>query len=464
MKLRQFQENAGKIYLMTNELTEGPILPALIRFTLPQIAGNLLQLTYNAVDSMIVGRYVGKEALAAVGTSNPLMTLVLLFTNGICLGAGLLVSYQFGADDRSALQRQVSTGLCAGALFSLASGFLIAVFSTAIMHALRVDPSIIPEASGYLKIIMLGLVFSFACSYLASMLRSMGDSRSPLLFLAVSTVLNIAGDLFLITGLNLGIAGAAISTVLCEALCALLCWVYIHRKIPFLRLGRNWLIIDARLLKKTLSFGIVSALQQSSVQLGKLVVQGFVNTLGVSAAAAFNAVNRTDDFAIVPEQNIAHAMSSVMAQNAGAHHTGRMKQTFYYGILLELGFSAVIAVILYTGAERIMCLFTSDSGVIRQGISYLHLIAFMYPLPALTNGIQGYFRGTGDLRITLNSSIINMVFRCLTCYILLFRMGFSFPVIPWSYFAGWAAMIIYETPILIRRQRSGPEGARTDTA
>ena len=280
----------------------------------------------------------------------------------------------------------------------------------------------------------------------------MGDSRSPLIFLAISTVLNIAGDLILVAGLKLGIVGAAVSTVICEALSAILCWIYIYRKIPILRLGKKWLVIDYRLLKKTLSFGIVSALQQSSVQLGKLVIQAFVNTLGVTATAAFNAVNRTDDFAIVPEQNIAHAMSSVMAQNAGAHHSNRMKQTFRYGIYLELGFSLVIAVLLYGFAEPIMRLFTADAGVIKEGADYLHLIAFMYPAPALTNGIQGYFRGTGDLRITLISSIINMAFRCISCYILLYHMGFTFSVLPWSYLAGWIAMMVYEVPILLSRQ------------
>ena len=401
---------------------------------------------------MIVGRYVGKEALAAVGTSNPLMTLVLLFTNGICLGAGLLVSYQYGAKDHETLHRQVSTGLCAGGVFSLSAGILTALLSVPIMKLLQADPAILAEASGYLRIIMLGLVFSFLYNYFASMLRAMGDSRSPLIFLAISTVLNILGDMILVAWLRLGIVGAAISTVICEALSAVLCWRYIYRNIPILRLGRKWLIVDYRLLKKTLSFGIVSALQQSSVQLGKLVIQGFVNTLGVSATAAFNAVNRTDDFAIVPEQNIAHAMSSVMAQNAGAHHASRMRKTFRYGIYLELGFSLFVMAGLYTMAEELMRLFTMDAEVIQKGVDYLHLIAFMYPLPAMTNGIQGYFRGTGDLRITLISSLINMIVRCTTCYILLYRYRLGFTILPWSYLAGWVAMMIYEVPILVFRQ------------
>ena len=439
---------------MTQDLTKGPILPKLAGFTLPLIAGNLLQLTYNAADSMIVGRYIGKEALAAIGTGNPLMTLVLLFTNGICLGAGLLVSYQYGAKDHSTLQRQVSTGLCAGGLFSLTAGVIIALFSTGIMALMHVDPSILSMAAGYLRIIMAGLIFSFIYNYLASMLRAMGDSRTPLCFLAVSTVLNIAGDILFVAVLKLGVYGAALSTVLCEALSALFCWMYLYLKIPQLRLGRKWLTVDPVLLKKTLSFGIVSALQQSSVQLGKIVVQGFVNTLGVTSAAAFNAVNRTDDFAIVPEQNIAHAMSSVMAQNAGAKKYDRVRETFGWGIFLELAFSLAIAVLLYTFAGWIMRLFTTDPDVIQEGVDYLRLISFMYFLPALTNAIQGYFRGIGDLRVTLISSIINMSLRCITCWFLLYRFGFAFTAIPWSYLAGWAGMIIYEVPLLLRHMKT----------
>ena len=442
---------------MTHDMTKGPVFRPLVSFTIPLILGNLLQLTYNAVDSMIVGQYVGKEALASVGTSNPLMTLILLFTNGICLGAGILVGFHFGAGEHDTLKRQVSTGMCAGAVFSLVVGFLIAVLAHPVMSLLKADPAIIGQAAGYLRIIMMGLVFSFIYNYLASMLRAMGDSRSPLIFLAISAVLNILGDLFLVVVLRLGIFGAALSTVICEGLSALFCWIYIYRSIPLLRLGKDWLVMDFGLLKKTLSYGIVSAMQQSTVQMGKLVIQGFVNTLGVNATAAFNAVNRTDDIAIVPEQNIAHAMSSVMAQNVGAHHKDRVQKVFRYGIYLEIGYGIAVGVLLYVFAVPIMQLFSRNPEVVAEGAGYLHLMAFMYPAPAITNGIQGYFRGIGDMKITLISSITNMTVRVLCCYILLFRMGFDFQIIPWSYMAGWAAMVVFELPYLlyIRKKQIG---------
>ena len=438
---------------MTKDMTKGSIFPMLIRFTVPLIMGNILQLTYNAVDSMILGRYVGRAALAAVGTTNPLMTLVLLFTNGICLGAGILVGFHYGAKDTEQLRRHVSTGMLAGIAFSIIISILMIFFAGHIMSLMQADPEIMDQAVRYLRMIMLGLVFSFIYNYLASMLRAMGDSKSPLYFLGISAVLNIAGDLFFVIVLRLGVFGAALSTILCEALSAVLCWIYIYRRIPELRLGKKWMTFDHSILKTMVSYGIVSALQQSTVQMGKLAVQAFVNTLGVTTTAAFNATNRIDDYAIVPEQNMAHAMSSVMAQNYGAHQDSRVRRTFRYGLYMELGFGVVIGLILYLCAGHVIGLFSSDPEVIAEGVRFLHLIAFMYPVPGLTNGIQGYFRGTGDLKVTLWSSMLNMGVRVLSCYIMLFRFGMRFEAIPWSYLIGWGAMIAFEIPYLIMALR-----------
>lgn len=438
---------------MTKDMTEGPVFSTLIRFTIPLILGNFLQLTYNAVDSMVVGRFAGANALAAVGTSNPLMTLVLLFTNGICLGAGVLVSYHYGAKEYDILKRQVSTAFLSGIVFSAFCASVFIIFAPQILSLLQVDPKILEESVSYLRTIMAGLVFSFLYNYFASILRAMGDSRSPLYFLGISAVLNIAGDLFLVVNMHMGIFGAALSTVICEGLSAVLCWIYIYWKVPELRLGKQWLVFDRSQLKKTLSYGIVSALQQSTVQIGKLAVQGAVNTLGVTFTAAFNATNRFDDYAIVPEQNMAHAMTSVMAQDIGAGKTDRSNRTFYLGMIMEIVFGVLMGVILYTFSNPIMQLFTKDPDVILQGERYLHVIAFMYPLPGLTNGLQGYFRGIGDLKVTLWSSMINMGVRVIACFIMIFHFQIGFTAVPWSYFIGWIAMIAFELPFLLYYMR-----------
>ena len=439
-------------------MTEGPVWRGLIYFTIPLIMGNLLQLTYNAIDSMIVGRFVGKNALAAVGCSNPLMTLVLLFTNGICLGAGILVGFHYGGRKYDVLKKQVSTGMIAGIVFSLAVGALMAAAAKPIMLLLKADPEILAECVRYLRVIMFGLVFSFVYNYLASILRAIGDSRSPMIFLAISAVLNIFGDLFFVMILKMGSLGAAVSTVLCEGVSAVLCWIYIYRKIPLLRLGRQWLAFDVSLLKQTVSYGIVSAMQQSVVQAGKLVNQGMVNTLGVVSTAAFTAVNRFDDYAIVPEQNMAHAMTSVMAQNVGAGKHDRVLKTFRAGILSELMFGVTMGVLLLLFSNPLMHLFTNDPEVIAEGERYLHLIAFMYPLPGITNGLQGYFRGIGDLKVTLWSSMLNIGVRVGSCYLLLIRFGLGLPAVAWSCLCGWTAMVIFELPYLIRYIRKHKAG------
>ena len=435
---------------MTHDMTRGRLLPLIIKFTIPLVLGNLLQLTYNAVDSIIVGRYVGSAALAEVGTSNPLMTLFILFEQGICLGAGILIGTMFGKGDHERLRRQVSTGLIAGAVFSVIVAVLVTAGAGWLLGILQVDPSIRGLSAVYLRIIAFGLIFNFIYNYFASTLRAMGDSRSPLYFLALSAGLNVAGDLIFVVTFGMGVIGAALATVVSEGLAGLLCWLYIQKRIPVLQLGRGWLTFDAGLLKLTLQYGLVSAMQQCAVQLGKLATQGIVNTMGVSATAAFNAVNRADDYAMIVEQNIAHAMTSVMAQNRGAGKMDRVRESFRYGIAMENIYGIFSGILFYLLAEPMMRLFTADVEVIAIGVTYLHLIAFMYILPGVTNGIQGFFRGMGDLRITLISSMINMAVRVACAAVLVFFFGIGMRAIPWAYLAGWVAMMLYECPFLFK--------------
>ncbi len=440
---------------MTNDMTHGKLFPILIRFTIPLVLGNLLQLTYNAVDSIIVGRYVGKEALAAVGTSNPLLTLIILFVQGICLGAGILVGTLFGAKDYKTLKREVSTGMVSGVVFSLALTAVSLAAAPFFLEILQVDAAIQHEAAGYLRIILCGLVFNFIYNFFASTLRAMGDSKSPLYFLAVSAGINIVGDLIFVVFFSMGTTGCAVSTVLSEALSCLLCWIYIRRKIPLLNLGKQWLVFDKKLFKEIIRYGFVSAMQQSTVQFGKITIQGIVNTMGVTATAAFTAINRIDDYAYIPEQNIGHAMTSVMAQNRGAGEVKRVRAAFRVGMLIELVYGAAMGIFLLLFANPVMKLFTRDAGTVSMGEQYLHLIALMYIVPAVTNGIQGYFRGMGDLKITLWSSLINMGARVSSCFLLVFACKMGITALPWSYLIGWTAMMLYEIPFLVRRKKEG---------
>ena len=438
---------------MTKDLTTGKIMPILVNFTVPLVLGNLFQLTYNAVDSIIVGHFVGKEALAAVGICNPVSTLMILFLNGLCMGASILMGIQYGAKDYETLHRQISTTLLSGAFFSFFLTLVCVIFAVPILLLLQVDPSIMSMTVQYLRIIFLGLMFTFLYNFFSSTLRALGDSASPLYFLIISAILNIFGDLFFVIVLKAGSNGCAISTVLSEALCCLFCIIYIQKKVPILRLGKKWLVFDARLLKKTIAYGWASAMQQATVQMGKIAIQALVNTMGVSVPAAFAVVNRIDDFAITPEQNIAHAMTALMAQNKGAGKNDRMREGFRCGMILELVYGAAVMLICLGFARALMSLFVKDEEVIGHGVVYLHLIAVMYILPAITNSLQGFFRGIGDLKVTLMSSFTNMTVRVIAAAPMVLLWNFGIEALPYSYLAGWIAMLLVETPLMLRIYR-----------
>ncbi len=441
---------------MTHDLTKGSILSLLVRFTLPLVAGNILQLTYNAVDSIILGRFVGSHQLAAVGTSNPLMTLILMCMQGISLGCGVLIGQLFGNGDTKKLQRQVSTGMMFGVVFAISVSVLINIGASTLLHLIQVDELILPHAVTYLRIVGCGLVFSFLYNYLSSVLRSLGDSVTPLFFLALSSVLNIAGDLLFVILLHKGIAGCAVSTVLCEGLSCGLAFLYIIKKIPFLNMGRKWFVLDRGMLKKTLQYSSVTAIQQSTVQAGILGVQAVVNTMGAAATAGFAVANRIDDYSLITGRHIANAMTNVLAQNFGAGKAERVRKTFIVGMALEITFGIFASILLFLVYDFCLKLFTGEDMVLQEGRTYLRLIAWMYVLPAVTNGIQGYFRGTGNLRITLISSILNMGMRFLSCIILVFMFHMGIEAVPWACFIGWGAMLVLEVPLLLKERKNMP--------
>ena len=438
---------------MTTDMTEGKIIPQLTGFTVPLILGNLFQLTYNAADSVIVGKFVGDDALAAVGTAGPVMNMVILFISGMCMGAGILMSTQYGAKKYAQLERQVSTAMIGGLGFSAAVTVLLLVFAHPLLVLLQVPQDIIGSAAVYLRIIFGGLIFTFIYNFFSNTLRALGDSRAPLIFLIISAALNVVLDLFFVLVLEWGVPGSALATVLSEALCCLFCLGYIKKKVPLLCLGKKWKVFDRAVLGRTFSYGITSALQQMCVQLGKICVQTIVNVQGVAFIAAFTAINRVDDFAMTPQQNIAHASTTFMAQNRGAGKIRRMKQGFYCTILLETIYTAVVLALVFLFSRQIMELFVGNDSeeVVTLGISYLELIAFMYVMPEATNIIQGFFRGLGDLKVTLVSTILNMSSRFLSAWVMIHIMHGGFDRLAWANFFGWVAMLAFQIPMIVCR-------------
>ena len=428
------------------DLTKGNIPSELIRFSIPLILGNLFQLTYNAVDSIIVGKFAGEKALAAVGTANPVMNIVILGITGVCIGASVLMSEFFGAGHYEKLKKEVSTTLLFGCYFSVAVVLLGLLLSGPIMMLLNVPDEILNDSVLYLRIIFLGMPFTYLYNAVASALRSVGDSKTPVRFLALASVLNGCLDLVFVAGLHLGVTGAALATVIAEAVSAALCIAYVYRKVPLLQLKRSDARIDRGLLRLTLQHGSITALQQSCQPIGKLLIQGVINPLGVSAIAAFNAVNRVDDFAFTPEQSISSGMMTFVAQNRGAGNKERVKKGFRYGLLVEAGYWVIICSVILFLKEPIMKLFVSegDVGLVELGVEYLSLMAFFYLMPAFTNGIQGFFRGMGNMSITLISTLIQISFRVLFVYILVPRIGMK--GVAFACLIGWSFMLLAEVP------------------
>ena len=405
---------------MTHNMTSGPITPSLVKFTIPLVLGNLFQLTYNAADSVIVGRFVGEDALAAVGTSSPLMTLAILFINGMCLGAGILVSNAFGAEDYSRLEKQVSTTAIAGAVFSLAFSLLCILLARPLLRLMQVPAEVLPIAVSYLRVVFAGLIFTFFYNFLAATLRALGDSKSALYFLMLSALLNVFGDLFCVAAMGWGVEGAALSTVVSEALCCLCCAAYIKVKVPVLCLGRKWLVFEPSMLRQTVQYGWTTAMQQGT-----------------------------------PQQNIGHAMTTLMAQNRGAGKHERVRQGFLAGMRIEAVYGLAIMAVCFFGAEPIMRLFADEPEVVALGVRFLRLVSLLYLLPSATNGIQGGFRGVGQLQVTLNSSLLNMGGRVAAAalFVLVFHMDIE--ALPWSYAVGWLCMLVYELPLLARLLKTG---------
>lgn len=440
---------------MAKDMTKGTITSQLILFTIPLILGNLFQLTYNAADSVIVGKFLGDNALAAVGTAGPVMNLVILFFSGMCMGAGIIMSTMYGAKDYDRLEKQISTSLIGGLVVSILISLFMFLFATPILRLMKVPDEVLPGASGYLRIIFAGLIFTFIHNFLSNTLRALGDSKTPLYFLTISAVLNIILDLLFVVVFRWGVNGSAIATVLSGTLCCVFCAIHIKRNVPILCLGEKWKVFEKSLLAKTFSYGITSALQLMCVQLGKLFVQSMVNAQGIASMAAFAATNRVDDFALTPQQNIAHATTTFMAQNKGAGQNKRMKEGFLRGVMIEYVYTIITSLIVFFFARPIIQLFLSKDSTeaLQLAVSYIQIIAFMYLISGTTNILQGFFRGTGDLKITLISSLTNIITRVIFTFLFLNIMHQGFGSLAWANTAGWIAMFILEFPLVIHYWR-----------
>ena len=429
------------------DMTTGSPYGHLWRYALPLLLGNWLQLAYNAVDSIIAGRFIGQNALAAEGIAAPVMNLVILAISGMCIGSGVLMSEHFGAGNHERLKRTMSTMLLFGAAVCLVvagAGFILA---PQILRFLEAPGEIFEITVVYLRITFLGAPFTFFYNAIAAGMKSVGDSRTPLKFLMFSAILNAVLDLIFLGLLGFGIVCSAVTTVVAEAVSAGLAAYYMATKekaiSPF---GEKWRI-DGDILASILRYGLPSAMQQTIQPVCKVLIQGQVNALGVSSIAAFNAVTRVDDFACIPEQGIGASISTYVAQNRGAGRKDRIRPGFRAGIVLGLMYYVVICSAALLFRRQIVSLFVKGSGadeVIRLGSEYLGVMAFFYLWPAVTNGVQGFFRGMGKMYTTMIATFIQASVRTVSTMILAPRMGIV--GIAYSCMIGWSLMLVFEIP------------------
>lgn len=442
------------------DMTVGSPRTHLWRHALPLLLGNWLQLSYNTVDTIIAGRFIGQEALAAEGIAAPVMNLVILAITGLTIGAGILMSEAFGAKDFPKLQKVLGntllSGFTVGCLLALA-GILL---TPQILLLLQVPGEIAEITRIYLRITFLGAPFTFCYNALSAGLKSVGDADTPLKFLAFSAIVNALLDLIFLGLLGFGIVCSAVTTVFAEALCALLSLLYTLRKAPQLcPRGQQWKP-DPGILRQVLRYGGPTAFQQAIQPVCKVLIQGQVNALGVSSIAAFNAVTRADDFACIPCQSISSAISTYIAQNRGAQKHERIRPGFRCGIRMEFCYWLLIGSVVWLLRTSLISLFVTGDGseeVIALGRNYLTHMALFYLLPAMTNGVQGFFRGMGKMYTTMFCTFLQASIRTLCTWLLAPQLGIT--GIAWACAIGWSCMLVFEVPYYFytcRKRRLAP--------
>ena len=438
------------------DMTQGSIFKQLLGYAVPMVLGNMLQLTYNAVDSMIISKALGEDALAAVSTTTPIMTIMVLGASGMGIGASVLMSRMYGAKDMAGLKREFSTTVLSGAVFSLLVFLLGFGLSGQLLRWTSTPESVLGMAETYLRIVFVGFLFTFQYNLLSSAMRAVGDSKTPVMFLSLSCILNGLLDVLMVLVFRFGVAGAAWATTISEAVSACACMVWIRRRMPLLSLRRGEWQVDRPLLKETAQLGALTALQQAAQPLGKVLIQSVVNAQGISAIGAFNAASRIDDFARIPTQSIGSGVMTCTAQHRGAKKPERMRESLRKGLLIATLYYPIIFLLVWLLRQPAVQLLCPDGSteMVTMGVSYLAVKGWFFIMPGFTNSVQGFFRGVARMRVVLISTIIQISIRTLFVYLLVPGMGIVGEA--WGCFAGWLCMLIFEgTYYLVWKRRGG---------
>ena len=408
------------------EMTAGRIFPQLFYFTLPLLMGNLLQQTYSLVDAAIVGRFLGIDSLAAVGASSSVVFLILGFCNGCCGGFGIPVAQKFGARDYATMRRCVVVSLQLAAAMSIVLAVVTGILCDDILRLMRTPDNIFDGAYIYLLITFLGIPCTFFYNLLSSIIRALGDSKTPFWFLLFSAVLNIVLDLFTIITLGWGVAGAAIATVFSQGLSAVLCYVYMMRRFDILRTTPaerrfSWSI--ARIL---LNIGVPMGLQFSITAIGSIMLQSANNALGTACVAAFTAAMRIKMFFMCPFESLGIAMATFAGQNYGAGRPERILQGVKSASLMALVYWVFTFCVLMFGSETVALLFVdaSETEILKDTALFLHVSVTFFPVLGLLCILRYTIQGAGFTNLAMLSGVSEMVARILVSVIAVPMWGY----------------------------------------
>ena len=420
-------------------LSQGGITGTLLRFTLPMMAGALLQQCYNIADTLIVGQFVGPEALAAVGSAYTLMVFLCSILLGLSLGSSTVFSQQYGRGSLSALRH--STWVSFVLILAITVVLNVAAFLALdpILRFLQVPAEVYPLMRDYLWIIFWGILFTFIYNFYAALLRAVGDSVTPLWFLSLSVVLNIGLDLFFILSLDWGIEGAAAATVIAQGAAALGIVIYTYRKRPELKIRRNEIYLDRATLKEITEFSTLTCVQQSVMNLGILMVQGLVNSFGTVVMAAFAAAVKIDAFAYMPVQEFGNAFSTFVAQNFGARKRQRIRRGIRQALLITCLFSLAVSLLIFLFAEPLMLIFVKPDEVeiLRIGAQYLRIEGAFYALIGILFLLYGYYRSVRMPGMSVILTVLSLGTRVALSYILASLPAVGVTGIWWSIPIGW---------------------------
>ena len=424
---------------MKTDLTHGPVMKTMLRFAVPMILGNLMQQCYNIADTLIVGQFLGAGALAAVGSAFSLMTFLTSILLGLAMGSGTVFSMRFGQKDALGLKEGILASFTLLGAVTVVLNVAVFLGIDWIIRVLQTPADLVGLMREYLIVIFAGLVGIFLYNFFASLLRSIGNSVVPLLFLAVSAVLNIALDLWFVAGLNRGVAGAAEATVISQYVSGIGIAVYTWVKCPELIRKDKAVRLRWSRVREITSYSALTCLQQSIMNLGILAVQGLVNSFGTTVMAAFAAAVKIDAFAYLPVQDFGNAFSIFTAQNFGAGKTDRIRKGIRAASFTSMLFGLLISIAVFVLAEPLMTLFidAGETAVIAEGVRYLRIEGAFYYLIAALFLLYGLYRALGKPGMSVVLTIVSLGIRVALAYALAPIPLFGVVGIWWSVPIGW---------------------------